>query len=208
MEVVSMDDILYLESKEQLELVGDPFVLDIIDAMGHEVYTREELVEKMQEKPGMINDYLDNMIKNNFITVIEEAGDKGKEKIQVTAKSIEGKNALFEFLDKNDLHWLHGYINHLENRIVDLFSYLAEFDEPEAKLEELNYTTDLYASTNKVYLTAEEANELTNMITDYLRQNQKEMKDKSKDEKHNLYEFYAYMFPELKEFKKKVEKNN
>ena len=203
-----MEDILYLESKEQLELVGDPFVLDIIDAMGHEVYTRAEIIEKMQENPDMINDYLDNMIKNKFLTVIEEAEDKDKEKLRVTAKSIEGKNALFEFLDKKDLHWLHGYINHLENRIVDLFSYLAEFDKPESKLKEYNYTTDLYASTNKVYLTAEEANELTNMITEYIRQNQKEMKEKSEDEKHNLYEFYAYMFPELKEFKKKVEKDN
>ncbi|HMA60991.1 MAG TPA: hypothetical protein VKN64_11965 [Halanaerobiales bacterium] len=203
-----MDDILYLESKEQLELIGDPFVLDILDALGYEVCTREEIIKTMNENPNMINDYLDNMIENNFLTVIEENVDKNKEKLRVTAKSIEGKGALFEHLDKKDLHWLRGYINHLENRIVDLYSYLAEFEDPEAKLKELNYTNDLYASSNKVYLTAEEANELTNMITEFIKQNQKEIKEKSEDKEHNLYEFYAYMFPELKEFKKKVEKDN
>lgn len=203
-----MDDILYLKSKEQLELVGDPFVLDIIDVMGHKVHTRSEIIEKMQEKPDMIDDYLDNMVENEFLTVIEKNKDKSKEKLRVTAKSIEGKDALFEFLDKKDLHWLHGYINHLENRIIDLYSYMAEFDDPKAKLKELDYTSDLYASSNKVYLTAEEADELTSMITEFIRENQRETKEKIEDKKHNLYEFYAYMFPELKEFKKKVEQNN
>ena len=200
-----MQDVLFLESKEQLELIGDPFVLDILDAMGYDVCRREEIIEKTDENPDMMDDYLDIMIKNNFLTLIEDNEDKSKQKIRVTAKSIEGKHIVFDYLKENDLHWLNGYINHLENRIVDFFKYLSKLEDPEAKLEELNYTTDLYASTNKVYLTDEEAEELMSMISEFLKQNQKEMKEKSETGKHNLYEFYAYMFPELKEFKEKVE---
>ncbi|MDZ7671304.1 MAG: hypothetical protein U5K53_00445 [Halanaerobiales bacterium] len=195
-----MKDILYLDKKEQLELIGDPFVHDILDIMNYDIVSREWIIEKLDENPNMINDYLDRLLENNIITKEED------NKVRVTAKSIEGKEIVYKNLKEDDLHWLNGYINHLENRIVDLYRYLGKLDDPEAKLEELNYTPDLYASSNKVYLTKEEADELTKMISDFLRQDREELRKKSENnDKYNLYEFYGYLFPELKDFKEKIE---
>ncbi len=197
-----MKDILYLDKKEQLELIGDPFVHDILDIMNYDIVSREWIIEKLDENPNMINDYLDRLLENDIITKEED------NKVRMSAKSIEGKKIVYKNLKEDDLHWLNGYINHLENRIVDLYRYLGKFDDPEAKLEELNYTPDLYASSNKVYLTKEEADELTKMISDFLRQDREKMRKKSEnDDKYNLYEFYAYLFPELKDFKEKIEEN-
>ena len=195
-----MKDVLKLESKEQLELIGDPFVHDILDALGYEVLSRSEIIEKMAENPDLISDYLKVMTKNDILTKVEE------EKYRVTAKSIEGSEAVYKYLKDSDLHWLHGYINHLENRIVDFFEYLSKFDDMQEKLKELDYTTEIFASSSKVYLTSEEADELINMIGEYLKQDREEVEEKKKDPKYNLYEFYGYMFPELKEMKKKEKK--
>lgn len=195
-----MKDILYLDKKEQLELIGDPFVHDILDIMNYDVVSRDWIINTLDENPNMINDYLDRLIANDIITEIE------KNKVRVTAKSIEGKEIVYKYLKENDLHWLNGYINHLENRIVDFYRFLGQLDDPKAKLEELNYTSELYASSNKVYLTKEEANELTKMISEFLRQDREELRKKSEnDDKYNLYEFYGYLFPELKNLKEKIE---
>jgi len=195
-----MKDILYLDKKEQLELIGDPFVHDILDIMNYDVVSREWIIDKLDENPNMINDYLDRLLENNIITEVDNS------KVRVTAKSIEGKEIVFKYLKDNDLHWLNGYINHLENRIVDLYRYLGQLDDPKSKLEELNYTSDLYASSNKVYLTKEEANELTKMITEFLSQDREKLREKSENnDKYNLYEFYGYLFPELKNLKEKIE---
>lgn len=195
-----MKDILYLDKKEQLELIGDPFVHDILDIMNYDVVSREWIIDKLDENPNMINDYLDRLLENDIITEVEN------DKVRVTAKSIEGKEIVYKYLKENDLHWLNGYINHLENRIVDFYRYLGQLDDPKAKLEELNYTSELYASSNKVYLTKEEADELTKMITEFLRQDRVKLRKKSEnDDKYNLYEFYGYLFPELKNLKEKIE---
>jgi len=195
-----MKDILYLDKKEQLELIGDPFVHDILDIMNYDVVSREWIIDKLDENPNMINDYLDRLLENNIITEVDNS------KVRVTAKSIEGKEIVFKYLKENDLHWLNGYINHLENRIVDLYRFLGQLDDPKAKLEELNYTSDLYASSNKVYLTKEEADELTKMITDFISQDREKLRKKSENnDKYNLYEFYGYLFPELKNLKEKIE---
>lgn len=198
-----MKDVLVLETKKQLELIGDPFVHDILDVMGNDVMKREDIIYKMNEKPKMINDYLDVMTENEILTIIKEDGE---EKLQTTAKSIEGSEAAYKFLKEENLDWLHGYINHLENRIVDFFRYLSQFDDMKGKLEELNYTKEIYASSMKVYLSAEEAEDLITMIIDHIRQDEEETKRKREDDKYNLYEFYGYMFPELKKMKEKVEK--
>jgi len=195
-----MKDILYLDKKEQLELIGDPFVHDILDTMNYDTVSRDWIIEKLDENPNMINDYLDRLLENNIIT---EQEDK---KVRVTAKSIEGKEIVYKYLKEDNLHWLNGYINHLENRIVDLYSYLGKLDDPKSKLEELNYTPDLYASSNKVYLTKEEADQLTTMISDFLRQDHEKLSKRSENnDKYNLYEFYGYLFPELKDLKEKIE---
>jgi hypothetical protein len=83
---------------------------------------------------------------------------------------------------------------------------LGKLDDPKSKLEELNYTPDLYASSNKVYLTKEEADQLTTMISDFLRQDHEKLSKRSENnDKYNLYEFYGYLFPELKDLKEKIE---
>jgi len=203
-----MKDVLVLDRKEQLELIGDPFVHDILDIMNYDIVTRDWIINELEEKPKMINDYVDRLLENDLLTVIE-TDDDGQEKIRVTAKSVEGKEIVFDYLDENDLHWLHGYINHLENRIVDLYKYLGKLENPEQKLEELNYSPLPYASSNKVYLKKEEAEEFVKMIGDYLSQDREELRKKSEEEGiYNLYEFYGYMFPELKKLKEKVEKEN
>lgn len=202
MGVYNMKDILYLDKKEQLELIGDPFVHDILDIMNYDIVSREWIIEKLDENPNMINDYLDRLLENDIITKEED------NKVRVTAKSIEGREIVFKYLKEKDLHWLNGYINHLENRIVDLYKYLGKLDDPKSKLEELNYTPNMYASSNKVYLTKEEADELTTMISDFIRQDREKLRKKSENnDKYNLYEFYAYLFPELKDFKEKIEES-
>lgn len=203
-----MKDVLVLDRKEQLELIGDPFVHDILDIMNYDIVTRDWIINELEEKPKMINEYVDRLLENEILTVIE-TDDSGQEKIRVTAKSVEGKEIVFDYLDENDLHWLHGYINHLENRIVDLYKYLGKLENPEEKLEELNYSPLPYASSNKVYLKKEEAEEFVKMISDYLSQDREELRKKSEEEGiYNLYEFYGYMFPELKKLKEKVENEN
>ncbi|MGM0445904.1 MAG: hypothetical protein ACQEQH_05800, partial [Bacillota bacterium] len=79
-----MKDILYLDKKEQLELIGDPFVHDILDIMNYDIVSREWIIEKLDENPNMINDYLDRLLENDIITKEED------NKVRVTAKSIEG----------------------------------------------------------------------------------------------------------------------
>src|SRR6056297_2226704 len=162
-----MKDVLVLDRKEQLELIGDPFVHDILDIMNYDIVTRDWIINELEEKPKMINEYVDRLLENDILTVIE-TDDSGQEKIRVTAKSVEGKEIVFDYLEDNDLYWLRGYINHLENRIVDLYKYLGELENPEEKLEELNYSPIPYASSNKVYLKKEEAEEFVKMISDYL----------------------------------------
>ena len=203
-----MKDVLVLDRKEQLELIGDPFVHDILDIMNYDIVTRDWIINELEEKPKMINEYVDRLLENDILTVIE-TDDTGREKIRVTAKSVEGKEIVYDYLEDNDLYWLHGYINHLENRIVDLYKYLGELENPEEKLEELNYSPIPYASSNKVYLKKEEAEEFVKMISDYLSQDREELRKKSEEEGvYNLYEFYGYMFPELKKLKEKVENKN
>ncbi|MFO7814268.1 MAG: hypothetical protein R6V14_00780 [Halanaerobiales bacterium] len=203
-----MKDVLVLDRKEQLELIGDPFVHDILDIMNYDKVTRDWIINELEEKPKMINEYIDRLLENDILTLIEK-DDSGQEKIRVTAKSIEGKKIVFDYLGENDLHWLHGYINHLENRIVDLYKYLGKLEDPEEKLEKLNYSPIPYASSNKVYMKKEEAEEFIKMISDYLSQDREELRKKSEKEgTYNLYEYYGYMFPELKKLKEKVEKSN
>jgi hypothetical protein len=44
------------------------------------------------------------------------------------------------------------------------------------------------------------------MITDFLSQDREKLRKKSENnDKYNLYEFYGYLFPELKNLKEKIE---
>lgn len=199
-----MKDVLVLDKKEQLELIGDPFVHDILDCINYDLVTKEQIINKLNEKTELIEEYLTRLLDNDILTEVVDQ-ETGEKKLRATARSIEGKDIIYDHLNEDELHWLNGYINHLENRIVDLFRYLGRLEDPKETLENLNYDPIPYASINKVYLTKEEAHQLTKMIGDFLKQDKKEMREKSKeDNKYNLYEFYGYLFPELKMLKEKV----
>lgn len=203
-----MQDVLKLDKKEQLELIGDPFVQDIIDIINFDIVTRETIINGLDGNAKLIDDYLDRLIKYDILTEVESENFAEK-KIRLTAKSIEGKEIIFKHLKENDLGWLNGYINHLENRIVDFYKFLGNLDGPKEKLEKFNYTSDLLTTSSKVYLTSQEAEEFVEKISHYLSKDWEERQQQyDHDSEYNLYEFYGYLFPDLKKFKEKVKNTN
>ena len=166
-----------------MELLSDPISMDIISTMEDETVDIDWLVKELDESRALIKDYLKNMEKSGLLIKT----DKG---YKTSANSYEGKELISES-NKDNADWLRGFINHMENSVIDKLDILSKKEDQDDLYENLRI------SYSGVYLNDEEVKELLNFIENFL--GDKDRKKRKDDSDYRKYHFYNLFFPDMKE---------
>jgi hypothetical protein len=117
----------------------------------------------------------------------------------MAAKSIHSSSDLVFSKDMKDI-WISGFINHLENSIVDFFDYMIDVEgDKRDHLEEIGFYKDILTDFSPVYLSPEEVVEVHEFFKDYLED--KTEKKRKDDDKYKPYYMFSFLFPNIKKKK-------
>jgi len=176
-----------ISDRKIMELLGDPISMDIIGVIEDETVTIDYIVKKLNEKRSLIENYINEMKKAGIV-------EKTENGYRTSAESFEGKE-LIRSTNKDNADWIRGFINHMENSLINNLDKLYEKDNlsKEEKIEK--FYKHLRISYSGVYLTEEEAEELNEYISDFL--SDKDDKERKKSDEHNKYYLYNFFFPEI-----------
>jgi hypothetical protein len=193
------EDKLTLNNKEQMDIMTDPFALEIISVMTRDdVVTKQSVAEELGEDLTLISEYIDSMVENNFVIIIDEAEYDDKA-YRMAAKSIHSSSDLVFSKDMKDI-WISGFINHLENSIVDFFDYMIDVEgDKREHLEEKGFYKDILTDFSPVYLSPEEVDEVHEFFKKYL--SEKINKKRKDDDQYKPYYLFNFLFPNIKKKK-------
>ena len=172
-----------ITDREIMELLGDPISMDILGVIEDETVTMDYIVDKMNEKRDLIEDYIQNMVRADLLKKTDDG-------YKTSADSFEGKELLTS-TDKNNADWIRGFINHMENSLIDNLDSLSKKENVE------NLYENIRISYSGIYLSEKEAKELNDYISNFLDE-----KDKAKrkdDPEYKKYYLYNFFFPEMEE---------
>ncbi|MGM0411025.1 MAG: hypothetical protein ACQEQF_09725 [Bacillota bacterium] len=173
-----------ITDREIMELLSDPISMDIIGVLESHTYTLEEIVDKLNEKKSLIEDYIKNMIRAGLLIKTDEG-------YKTSADTFEFTD-LLPSTNKRNADWVRGFINHMENGLIDNLDYLHENDvDKKEKLYE-----NLKIKYTGVYLNDEEAKELNEMISNFI--DEKDNSKRKGNTEYQKYSFYQFTFPEMK----------
>ncbi|MFW5891593.1 MAG: hypothetical protein ACOCQ2_00895 [Halanaerobiales bacterium] len=197
-----MKEVMKIKSREQLELITDPISLSILNLMEDQAITKRETAKQLDEDLSLINKYIDRLQNNKLIKKIEE-DNKTKYKKNAETYELGSWNKNFDGNPYN--HWILGLIHHLESNITDILKLLPEDEDSEEFFNSLGYE-DTSLRLNKLFLDREEAQELHDMLTNFIKKHNKRPDNNSSDKKP--YELAVIFNPDLPYLKKKLDKNN
>lgn len=191
-----MQEILNLESKEQMELLGDPFCLDIIGVMEQKIVTADWITEKLGTDAVMVQEYLNKMEKLGFVVIIDS---ENKTKYQITAESFEAKDVIFQCSSRESKDWIMGFINHLQNQLLDLFNFIHNKEDIQGFLKDCGYNDYPLTSQSRVYMTDKEAEEFIKTIMKFIKE--KSTPERKAGEEYRPYDMFQFLFPNLQYLK-------
>ena len=182
-----MKENLEIKDSKTIELLCDPFTIDILNTLELNPLKKEEIAENLNESLSLISEYVDKMVAGNLLVKT----DKG---FKLTAKSFTADGSLNLSSVRNAKNNISGFINHLENNIRDQIENLADLKiiNPE---KTKTYTDQQLVGYSPLYLSDDEIEELHNLLQDFI-------KEKSKEERLNNPEykkcrFYHFFYPEV-----------
>lgn len=194
-----MAEVYQITTKEEAELITDPFTITIIGNLEvEEGKSSKDLAAEIHEPLSMVNTYLENLSRVGFLMKREEGGEELYYKV-AHSYSLESLSTGFE----GDIHNHIGFglIHHLEGNFADLLSLLDERAKREdfcTYLEGLGYE-DLHSALLRAYLTREEYEELKELVMEFC-----EKKTSRGDENQRLYEVFFTISPNLAQLRKRI----
>ncbi len=188
-----MKDKLILKTREQMDLLTDPFALDILQVMHEEKgVTKEWIAKELGENLDIITDYVERMTTAGFF-IVDNDGEKCL--YRMAARSIEGGKLLFQ--DEMDKYWISGFVNYLENSFHDFFDYMLEIEgDRRDYLEKKGFNREIFSDFSTVYLTQEEYNEFFNYLEKFILE--KSAGERKNDDKYKPYNMFTFLFPKLR----------
>ena len=176
-----------ISDRKIMELLGDPISMDIIGVLEDETLTIDYIVKKLNEKRSLIE---------NYIKELEKAGivEKTENGYRTSADSFEGKELIRSTNEKN-ADWIRGFINHMENSLINNLDNLDQKEDLSKKEKIEKFYENIRISYSGVYLTEKEAEELNELISDFL--DDKDDKQRKKKDEYNKYFLYNFFFPEI-----------
>lgn len=191
-----MEDKFHVKNKEQMDVMTDPFAIDIIQLLDNEEsVTKEWIASELGENLKIISEYVDMMLATGFLVKDKEKSTQDKVYYKKTAKSFDGSELLFK--GELDRGWISGFINYLENSMIDFFDYINNIEGDRREyLTDNGYSDKLLSDFSKVYLTKEEYEELFSYLRDFILE--KSSKERKNDKKYKAYNMFTFLFPYLK----------
>lgn len=181
-----MKEVMHVKDEKTLELLSDPFVMDILNIIEGKKMSKEDINNELREDVKMISSYINNM---------EQAGllIKEGEHYRVSARSIDARGTLMKASAETAMNWISGFINHMENNIGEQFKNLEELKKSD---EEAVYCLmkSYRLSHSQMYLTEEEIKELNEMLNNFIKS--KRIEDREDKDKYRKCHFYNFFYPE------------
>lgn len=176
-----------ITDREIMELLGDPISMDIIGVVEDETVSLDYIVKKLNEKKSLIKSYVEEMVKAGIL-------EKTENGVRTAADSFEGEE-LISSTNKDNADWIRGFINHMENSLINNLDKLYEKNDlsEEEKIEK--FYENIKISYSGIYLTDEEAEELNEIIDDFL--SDKDDKERKNNSEYHKYYLYNFFFPEM-----------
>ena len=187
-----MKDKIFLDTREQMDLITDPMSLSIINTL--DSMSKQEVAEQLEEDLKMVSRYIDELEKHGILEKVDE--DEEPARYQRVAKTINTKQAV---IDEPNHYWVSGMLNHMENDVIDYQKVIEQFDDREEAVNNLGYG-DLTISNSTMSMTREEYEEFLEMIRGF-NDKLEETKD---DEDKRKYSFNMILHPAVVELKKAI----
>lgn len=182
-----MREIMHVKDEKTLELISDPFTMDILNIIEGGEMSKEEVNKELKEDFKMISSYMDNMEQAGLL--VKEAGN-----YKVSARSINAKETLMKASAQTATNWIAGFINHMENNISEQFRKLEELRKEDEKAAD-NFIKNYRLSHSQLHLTDEEIMELNQLLNDFVQS--KRIEDRKDKEKYRKCHFYNFFYPEI-----------
>mgnify|MGYP006292120023 CR=1 FL=1 len=194
------EDKITLNKKEQMDILTDPFALEIISAMDPDhIETKEWIAEEVNEKLSLVSKYVDRMVENGFMVIDDEKSNDNRTYYKMAARSIQSSKDLI-FSNEMKEFWISGFINYLENSMVDFFNYMSKVEKDKREhLKDKGYHDDILSDFSTIYLSKEEVEEIHNFLKQYILE--KADKKREKNEEFKPYYSFSFLFPKLKDKK-------
>lgn len=182
-----MKEKLEITDSKTIELLCDPFTIDIINTMELNPLKKEKIAEKLNENLELISNYVDKMEEGNLL----KKTDKG---FKLTAKSFTADGSLNLSSVRNAKNNISGFINHLENNLRDQIENLADLKEIDPKKTK-TYTDQQMVGYSPLYLSENEIKELHNLLESFIKEKSKE--ERINNPKYKKCRFYHFFYPEV-----------
>ncbi|MGM0413759.1 MAG: hypothetical protein ACQEQP_01105 [Bacillota bacterium] len=182
-----MKENLAISDSKTIELLCDPFTIDIINTLEMNPLSKNEIAEKLNESSELISKYVDKMEEGNLL----KKTDKG---FKLTAKSFTADGNLNLSSARNAQNNISGFINHLENNLRDQIEILADLKEKDPEKAK-TYTDQQKIGYSPLYLSKDEIKELKQLIDGFIKE--KSQENRINDNKYNKCRFYHFIYPEI-----------
>ncbi len=182
-----MKENLAISDSETIELLCDPFTIDIINTLEMNPLTKAEIAENLNENQELISKYVDKMEKGNLL----KKTDNG---FKLTAKSFTADGSLNLSSVRNAKNNISGFINHLENNLRDQIEKLADLKDKDPK-QAKTYSDQQRIGYSPLYLSDTEITELNQLIEDFIKD--KSQEKRIDDSKYTKCRFYHFFYPEI-----------
>lgn len=176
-----------ITDREIMELLGDPISMDIIGVVEDETVSIDFIVKKLNEKKSLIRNYVKEMVKAGILEETENG-------VRTAADSFEGQE-LISSTNKNNADWIRGFINHMENSLINNLDNLYDKDDLSEEEKYEKFYKKVKISYSGIYLTEEEAEEFNELIDDFL--SDKDDKKRKNNSDYHKYYLYNFFFPEM-----------
>ena len=176
-----------ITDRKIMELLGDPISMDIIGVVEDETVTIDYIVKKLNENQSLIKNYVKEMVKAGILEETENG-------YRTSADSFEGQE-LISSTNKDNADWIRGFINHMENSLINNLDKLYDKDDLSEKEKFEKFYKKIKMSYSGIYLTDEEAEEFNEIINDFL--SDKDEKKRKNNSSYHKYYLYNFFFPEM-----------
>ncbi|MGM0419460.1 MAG: hypothetical protein ACQEQG_00525 [Bacillota bacterium] len=184
-----MKDTLHIKDEKAMDLISDPFTMDILVTIENHIFTKESIAEELDEKQALISHYIEEMVKVGLLDEVEGG-------YQVAAKNIDAQAFLINADPEVVNLWISGFLNHLENNLNEKINRIAKLKETDKEKAE-DQVKRFRLSHSQLYLTKNEVTEFHKMLNDFIseKNNQNRAGCNSDCQK---YHFYNFFYPTLK----------
>lgn len=182
-----MERELRIEDEETLDLLSDPYTLDILNVLEDRRMSREDVGKRLGERDTLVSYYLDALTEAGLI--IEDDG-----RYQAAARTFNAVDGLLNSCERTATNWIVGFINHMENNICEQFKLL-ERAKGEGEENSQRYIDQYYISHNQMYLNEGEIEELHELLKNFVRE--KGERDRVEDGEYRRCHLYNFFFPDI-----------